>query len=182
MAVLNYLQIGSGEPEGMYRRPPWVNVDIIRKGGRGAFVQASGSALPFRDDQFLRVHAIHVLEHLPREFHLPMLREIARVLAGNGAGYAFVEVPDFIKAMREMVHYVEIHEAHPCDELKEAIRIRTVGVFGKGRHFGDFHHWGFAPWYLEKLIQDAGMRWRRDTKMISNHYRGEPVLLYRCWK
>ena len=175
MAQLSSLQIGSGRPEGMYRHAPWVNVDVYRPKPRGKFVQASGTALPFADGAFTRIHAIHVLEHLPRDLHLPMLREIARVLAGNGAGYAFIEVPDFLSVVRLLVAAADRGEHEEC-------RIRTVGVYGKGRHFGDFHHWGFAPWYLENLLGQAGLRCRRDHEMVSAHWKQEPVLLYRCWR
>lgn len=173
MALLTSLQVGSGNPEGMYRRPPWVNVDLVRSGGRGHFVQASGTLLPFADGRFETVHAIHVLEHLPRDLHLPMLREIARVLAPSGA--AFVEVPDFLSVVRLLIAAADRGEHEEC-------RIRTVGVYGKGRHFGDFHHWGFAPWYLERLLGQAGLACSRETEMVSNHCRAEPVLLYRCWR
>lgn len=174
--MITSLQLGSGDPSGRYRHAPWVNVDIVRhdpNGGR--FLVADGCALPFRDGQFTRVHAIHVLEHLPRDLHLPMLRELARVLAGNGAGYAFIEVPDFLSVVRMLVAAADAGEHEEC-------RIRTVGVYGKGRHQGDFHHWGFAPWYLENLLGKAGLRCRRDHEMISGHYQQEPVLLYRCWR
>lgn len=168
----------------MYAHPPWVNVDIYRPKRRGRFVQASGTALPFADDTFTRIHAIHVLEHLPRKSknrdgfytgHVEFLREMARVLAGKGAGYAFVEVPDFLSVARLLVAAADRGDHEEC-------RIRTVGVYGKARHAGDHHDWGFTAHSLEALLNYSGLRCRRDHQMISGHYRQEPVLLYRCWR
>ena len=172
--MITSLQIGSGKPEGVYRDPEWVNVDVYRPKPRGRFVQASGTALPFRAGRFARIHAIHVLEHLPRDAHLPMLREIARVLAPGGGGFAWIEVPDFLAVVRLLVRAADAGE-------HEEARIRTVGVYGKGRHHGDFHHWGFAPWYLESLLHQAELRCARETEMISGHWRQEPVLLFKAW-
>lgn len=169
--MIDSLQIGSSKPRGIYREPRWVNVDIITHRPRGHFVQGDGAELPFADRQFRQIHAIHVLEHLPRDRHLPMLREIARVLHRDGS--AWIEVPDFLSVVRMLVDAASRGQ-------HEETRIRTVGVFGKGRHEGDFHHWGFAPWYLEALIREAGMEPQRSHEMISGHHRQEPVLLYRC--
>ena len=170
--MITSLQIGSSKPEGQYRERHWVNVDVIRPKPRGHFVQASGTALPFRDERFECIHMIHVLEHLPRDLHLPMLREVRRVLAPGR--FAYIEVPDFLQVARLLVRAADAGD-------HEEVRIRTVGVYGKGRHFGDFHHWGFAPWYLENLLGQAGLQCVQDPFMISGHYRQEPVILMRAW-
>jgi len=167
------LQIGSAKAEGIYREPHWVNIDLVRHKPRGHFVVADGCALPFGPERFSVIHAIHVLEHMPRDLHAPFLSEIYRTLARGGCAY--VEVPDFIAVCRELVRAVDAAQL-------EEVRIRTVGVYGKGRHFGDFHHWGFAPWYLENLFAQAGLRCERSYDMISGHWRQEPVLLYRAWR
>lgn len=170
--AISALQIGSAKAEGIYREPHWVNIDLVRHKPRGRFAVADGCALPFPAGRFETIHAIHVLEHMPRDRHLPFLREIQRTL--HGAGRAWVEVPDFLQVARHLVD-----AAGRGDH--EEVRIRTVGVYGKGRHMGDFHHWGFAPWYLENLFAQSGLRCERSYDMISGHYRQEPVLLYRCW-
>lgn len=170
--MITSLQIGSGKADERYRTPEWINIDLVRHKPRGRFLVADGCELPFPAGRFEMIHAIHVLEHMPRDRHLPFLREIARTLCLGGT--AFVEVPDFRAVLRLLLDAVK-----RGDEEEE--RIRTVGVYGKGRHFGDFHHYGFAPWYLEKLIEQAGLRCCREQEMISGHWRQEPVLLYRCW-
>jgi len=149
------------------------------------FVVADGCNLPFRDRTFDEIHAIHVLEHVPREGHLPFIQEIGRVLTDNGVAY--IEVPDFPTAMIELGKAAEelrqttlVQERR--ERLQEFVRIRTVGVYGKGRHEGDWHHWGFSCWGLESLFRNACLAYSRESQMISSHHRLEPVLLYRIWR
>lgn len=181
MAITS-LQIGSGKPEGMYREPHWVNLDYVRHRPRPRFVVGDGCILPFPDLRFETVHAIHVLEHIPRDIkderqnyvgQIKFMREVARVLSWNGS--AFIEVPDFVANMRGLVEAADRGD-------HEAVRVATVGAFGKGRHEGDHHHWGFAPWYLENLFREAGLECERQEGMISGHFRQEEILLYRCWR
>ena len=171
--MITSLQIGSAKASEAYRSPEWVNMDLVRHKPRGKFCVADGCALPFADQTFSTIHAIHVLEHMPRDRHLPFLREIQRTLHAEGS--AWVEVPDFLQVVRQLVD-----AARRSDH--EEVRIRTVGVYGKGRHNGDFHHWGWSPWYLEDRIREAGMVPERSYEMISGHFRQEPILLYKCTK
>jgi len=185
------LNIGSSEPRGQYAKEEWLNIDASRyfraaktRTGKQLrnFVLADGSKMPFRAGAFDLVHAVHVLEHMPRTEHLSFLKELRRVLSPVGAG--FIEVPDFIQVCtilataNALLHQTTLKEAEVA-HLRELIRQRTVGVYGKGRHEGDFHHWGFSSWHLEALCQEAGLHYTRETEMISNHHRMEPVLLYR---
>jgi predicted SAM-dependent methyltransferase len=169
--VIKRLQIGSGKAAEAYRTPEWINIDLVRHKPRGHFVVADGCALPFPSGRFETIHAIHVLEHMPRDGHLPFLREIGRTLTNDGM--AWIEVPDFLSVCRKLMEAVAVDD-------QEEVRIRTVGIYGKGRHHGDWHHWGFAPWYLENLFAQAGLRCERSYDMISGHHKQEPVLLYRC--
>lgn len=170
--MITSLQIGSGKADERYRTPEWINIDLVRHKPRGRFLVADGCALPFRERHFQTIHAIHVLEHMPRDLHPKFLAEIKRTLAPGGE--AFIEVPDFLEVCRALVRAAERLD-------HEEVRIRTVGIYGKGRHFGDFHHWGWSPWYLEQKIREAGLECERSYDMISGHWRQEPVLLYRCF-
>jgi len=189
------LNIGASNPSGAYRGPEWINIDYsrhFRGTRRSRFALADGTMLPFRDSTFDEIHAIHVLEHVPRHLtrngvnvdaHLAFVSEVGRVLTPNGVG--FIEVPDFLAGC-----YIILSQAHqlvnakPEDRARhlEEIRIRTVGVYGKGRHEGDFHRWGFTPWGMENLFTSAQLTYSRETEMISAHYKQEPVMLYRVWR
>lgn len=180
--MITSLQIGSGKPEGQYREPHWLNLDYVRHRPRPRFVVGDGRRLPFPAGRFETVHAIHVLEHIERDGkdadnvnylgQVEFMREVARVLSPDGS--AFIEVPDFVENMRGLVQAFERGD-------HEAVRIATVGAFGKARHEGDRHTWGFAPWYLENLFRKVGLRSERQTEMLSGHHRQENVMLYRVW-
>ena len=188
------LNIGSAEPKGQFRRPEWFNIDASRvyraaKSSLGnqvpRFAVASGCALPFRDETFCEIRAIHVLEHVPREFHLPFLREVRRTLTRDGS--AFIEVPDILRSCQIVAGVVGHLESGVLDPpqievAREFIRQKIVGIYGKGRHEGDWHHWGFTPWHLEKLLSDVGLGCEAQQEMISGHFKMEPVLLYRAWR
>lgn len=189
------LNIGASNPRGQYRGEEWVNIDYSRyfRGmARPRFAIADGTLLPFRDSVFNEIHAVHVLEHVPRhvtrdgakvDAHLAFVSELGRVLTPDGVG--FIEVPDFLSGC-----YIILQQAHQLVNAKpedraghlEEIRIRTVGVYGKGRHEGDLHRWGFTPWGIENLFKSASLLYRRESEMISAHYRQEPVMLYRVWR
>lgn len=189
------LNIGSSEPRGGYGGPEWFNVDaspVYRgEGGHrenGAkfhhFAVATGCELPFRDETFDEVRAIHVLEHVPREDHPPFLQEVRRTLKRDGS--AFIEVPDILRSCEEIAgvirHMKSGADAVTIEMAKEFIRRRIVGIYGKGRYEGDWHHWGFTPWHLEALFTEVGLGYEAKQEMVSGHFKMEPVLLYRAWR
>jgi SAM-dependent methyltransferase len=179
--MITSLQIGSGKADEKYRSPEWVNIDLVRHKPRGHFVVADGCALPFPSGIFQEIHAIHVLEHIQRGekdedgnyvSHMQFAREIARVM--HPGGEAWIEVPDFVEGMRLMLRAADAQD-------HEGVRIRIVGAFGKGRHAGDRHDWGFTPGYLWSLFRQVGLECKRSYDMISGHHRQEPVILMRAW-
>lgn len=167
------LNLGSSNPRGKYRQPPWVCVDLQRATLSGRAVAASAEALPFRDGCFNEVHAIHMLEHTSRTLHKPILAEIARVMVPEGV--AFIEVPDFAEECRC------VWRAHEKGR-HEHLRLMTVSIYGKGRHAGDWHHWGFTEHTLQQLAESVGLRAERQREMISGHHKQEPVILMRMVK
>lgn len=187
------LNIGASNPRGRYQDPQWINLEYSRhyRGvHRSRFVLADGTLLPFRDSTFDEIHAVHVLEHVPRwivrrdgtkvDGHLSFVEEMRRVLTPDGVGY--IEVPNFLGVIHIILmqahHLVNAKTNEAMASHLEQIRIQTVGVFGKGRHEGDYHRWGFTPWGIESLFTLAQVSYRRESEMISAHYKQEPVMLY----
>lgn len=176
------LNIGSGSPEySRYKYDVWINLDadlgLVNSKHRNIVI-GNALHLPFKKECFDRIDILHILEHLPREGHLPLLKEAKRVLKRDGE--IFLEVPDFLQECYRIVQLAQ-NLPHPeyDDVLKEYIRIGTVGIYGKGRNQYDFHHWGFTSWQLEALAAEAGLKGERQTEMISEHHRQQPVLLYK---
>lgn len=71
--------------------PDWDNVDFVPTAPKVRACDLT-KGLPYPDDSFDVVYHSHLLEHLPRQFVLPFLRECGRVLRPRGV--IRVAVPD----------------------------------------------------------------------------------------
>lgn len=92
-----------------------------------------------QDGEFDLVVAFHILEHIPIEKVVDVLKEAKRVL--RGAGLLIIEVPDF-KGL--------------CEEyLKGNVGIIEC-VYGHDRYSGDQHRWGYTGPDLVALLHAAG--------------------------
>ncbi len=182
------LNIGSSSPKGEYLNKPWINIDankgFIKERKSNNFIIGLGGSLPFRNDSFEEVRAIHVLEHLPRKDHLPFITEAARVLQKKGT--LFIEVPNFFQICLNIAQFaqelVQTTDPQKVALFKELIRRMTLSVYGKGRQFYDFHHWGFGPWELIELGSKVGLTGAMSQDWISGHHTQEPVLLIKYTK
>jgi len=162
------LNAGSGPGRAHYLSD-WTNVDLIKPNNG---VQADLFKLPFPDNAFEEVRLIHVLEHVNRHRQVELLAEMRRVTAANGVFH--VEVPDFIENCRLIVQHAG---------NQEKLRVLTVGMYGKQRHPGDEHRWGFTSDFLEQQLISAGWEeFEKQEKMISGHWKVEPVILYKAVK
>ena len=167
------LQIGSSISHGIYKEKEWVNLDIANV--RGVNVQANASALPFSGNSFAEIHCIHMLEHLTRDLHIPVLSEMERVLEPGGVCY--IEVPDFEQSIKR------IQSGFDKGDM-ERVRVWTLSVYGKTERPGMAHHWGFHKRELQTKMIEAGFSLVEDVtdKFISNHHKMEPVLLVKGTK
>jgi len=172
------LQVGCGEVKGRYKDPEWINLDMVRAcDGDEIDILGDGTQLPFKDNVFEEVVAVHVLEHVTRDKAPVMLSEIYRVLKPGGVAY--IEVPDFMKVIAHLTYaFMEGNEA--------AIHIWTTSVYGKNEKPGMAHYNGFYAMKLFLLFRNAGFRGienlQGEENMISRHYLCEPVLLMKGTK
>lgn len=164
------LNIGASVPRGDYKRASiWVNTDIIRT--RNMNVLGRWECLPFKDEAFDEIHAVHVLEHLRRDMPPLVLSESYRVLQKGCPIY--VETPDFQETVR-LLHHAFVHGD------KRRIHIMTTSCYGKSERLGMEHYWGYTEDTLRSLLEGAGFHdVTRQTEMISDHYGQEPVVLMR---
>ncbi len=175
------LNIGCGgkKSKGQYKTKDWLNVDLI-----SGDVRADALALPFRNGTFERIHAIHVLEHIPRPYHDAFHQEMYRVLKPDG--FYFVEVPNIHETCNELLGLVEAEDVRD-PHIKERIRCLTLSLYGKHRHRGDDHHWGFFPHVLCDDLRNAGFNnrtWLHEPvdMIYGSHFRQEPIILFRATK
>jgi predicted SAM-dependent methyltransferase len=172
------LNVGSGHPKGVYNDPEWVNIDIAAEGliaESKKVLNISVMGMPAEwTDKFETVHCVHMLEHMNRNFRQQVIEQLYRVTAPGGALY--LEVPDFQKVIEKL------HAAYKANDT-ERIHVWKTSIYGKQRYTGDAHHWGFDAAHLQELAQKAGFqkteRWTNENKekMISGHYKHEPVIL-----
>lgn len=177
------LNVGSGQPRGIYKDPEWVNVDFAGPDvieGAGIFVRCSVLELPEDwTNKFEVVHCIHMLEHLNRNHREQVFRQLYRVVAPNGV--LFLEVPDFQQTVKNLYEAYVNNNSH-------MVHIWKTSIYGKQRYEGDAHHWGYDSHTLKQLASSAGFKttkvWdnSQPEKMVSLHYKQEPVLLLEAKK
>lgn len=170
------LNVGSGHPKGVYTNREWINIDIAAKDHideKECVLNMSVLDMPNDfTDKFEVVHCIHMLEHMNRNLHKEVFKQLYRVVAPGGILY--LEVPDFqyIVAL--------LHQAY-TENKPEIVHIWKTSIYGKQRYNGDAHHWGFDARHLQELAKNAGFLNTRTTSdpkaMISSHYKQEPVIL-----
>ena len=177
------LNVGSGQPRGIYKQPSWINLDSAGAddiGGAGTFVRGSVLDMPADwENKFEVVHCIHMLEHLNRNHRQDVFNALYRVLQPGGMLY--LEVPDFQEVVDNLYNSYLLRN-------QELIHKWKTSIYGKQRYIGDAHHWGYDAETLKSLANQAGFRsavtWTNafPEKMISTHYKQEPVILLEALK
>jgi predicted SAM-dependent methyltransferase len=173
------LVVGSGDHKrssSIYRRPNWINLDIITVPGIN--VKGDGCHLPFKDNSFEEIHCVHVLEHVTRDKYKPMLVEMHRVLRPGGNLY--VETPDFRGTI------ALLHRAFEHTDT-ESIHIWTTSIYGKNEREGMAHHWGFYQALMFDEFRALGFKdieriTEKEKMLKASHWQSEPVLLVRGTK
>lgn len=177
----SFLNIGSSSTiRGEYKKPEWVNIDLVKPYERpksNKYVVASSLGLPFRDNSFDEIRAIHCLEHIERKEHNKFYEEAFRVLKKDSS--LFIEVPNFVEICNILSLLFQNKEDK---DRKEKIRITTLSIYGKGRHIGDQHRWGFSKELLVEDLENYFPKVSIEEEMISNHYLYEPVILVKATK
>lgn len=177
------LNVGSGDPKGQYRTEEWVNIDLsadkVINPKRNVLTMSVLSMPEEWAGKFDEVHCIHVLEHIDRNLRLQVFEAIYKVMAEGGK--LFLEVPDF-----EGIIY-RLYTAYETGDLTEIHKWKT-SIYGKQRYTGDSHHWGYDETHLTELAKQAKFQTCQTytgttpERMISAHYKQEPVILLEAIK
>jgi len=171
---------GAGKPKGQYKTKEWINIDLV-----AGDVRASGCDLPFKSNTFDEIHAFHVLEHIPRKEHSRFHSEMHRVLKPGGIYY--VEVPNLLDVCEKLTAMGRSDIRGLTAKEKERIRCLTLSIYGKNRHTGDAHCWGFMPYLLfDDLSEHKFSRVEKirntDEFPSATHRSQEEVILFRAVK
>lgn len=171
------LNIGSGKPRGLYKEDHWLNIDVHDI--PGTYKMDILDAPNHWANHFHSIHAIHVLEHVNRNYREDFIKQCARILEPE-YGVLILEVPDFEKNVERLYFAMQNGD----QELEHRM---TTGMFGKQRYPGDQHCWGFTSRTLNELLRKyfdsviihrSGPEMRGpDLRMYSDHFKQENVLL-----
>jgi SAM-dependent methyltransferase len=108
---------------------------------------------PLPDDCVDEILSVHVVEHLSRQYILPMYREFYRILRPTGA--AATEWPDLLKMCQEVVNNPDCFWTHDKRLLKRTIS----GIYGDSVRYPDptmLHKWGYSADSMSKIFVEAG--------------------------
>jgi SAM-dependent methyltransferase len=132
-----------------------VGVDVSQKslevaqqnsGRTVSLVKFDGAVLPFADATFNIAFAACVFHHIPHEHHLPLLRELRRVLAPRGAIVLFEHNP---------LNPLTLHAVNTCEFDENAVLIRGGVLKGALKAAGfsgpELTYRIFFPGFLAKL-------------------------------
>lgn len=121
------------------RKQGYVNVDLLS--GPGIDVTADVRDLPFEEKSCEEIRATQLIEHIPRNDVLPMLKHWYKLLAKNGK--VMVTLPNFDKLAQNYLNGVEPE-------------LMMEWIFGNQKHKGQFHCWGYSFKTLSELFKKAG--------------------------
>lgn len=166
-----YLNLGSGAPDRKTRTIEWINFDISKIDTID--IRGDAFQLPFKDNTFEMIHCIHMLEHVWRDQQVAMLAEAKRVLKPGAKLY--IEVPDFKETVIRLARWFK-------SENQDRVRMwdLMVSIYGKTDSWrkAQAHKIGFdEQWLREKFIAAGFEKMERSDTMVSEHWRGGPVLL-----
>lgn len=164
------LQLGAGphNPEG------WLNSDI-EPTDRQIYLDAS-ARYPFSDGSFHYIFAEHLIEHLPWEGGLAMLKECHRVLVPEGK--IRLHTPNLLRVIQFVTHSGEpetrvIIEAVARRFGWSANPVLPAYVFNKGmREWG--HQFIYDPATLKRTLELAGFR---DIKEFPVTEKSDPAFI-----
>jgi predicted SAM-dependent methyltransferase len=108
---------------------------------------------PLPDNCVDEILSVHVVEHLSRQYILPMYQEFYRILRPTGA--AATEWPDLLKMCQEVVNNPDCFWSHD-----KRLHKRTVaGIYGDSVRYPDptmLHKWGYSGESMSRIFRDAG--------------------------
>ncbi len=141
----------------------YVNIDR-RKTNATDFV-CDIRRLPYPTNSIDVIENYHVIEHLPRNEVIGVLKEWNRTL--KTGGQLVIECPDLDSSMRE---YLKGDDK------------RLGSIFGLQRFEGDAHLFGYNFRRLKKILTEAGFEQVRKKKPQDYHAKSEPCMRVECVK
>lgn len=132
----------------------WINVD-------GAYMQHDPevaihditATFPVADNTVDEILTVHVIEHLSRQYVMPMFREFYRICRPGGS--VAMEWPDLLKMCQEVVKNPDCFWTQDKRLTKRTIS----GIYGDSARYPDpvmLHKWGYSAESMSRLFKEAG--------------------------
>jgi tetratricopeptide (TPR) repeat protein len=161
MRTKKNLQIGCG---GNYK-PEFINIDLFNRSS--VDIVAHAVFLPFRSNIFLKIEAIHIIEHFDWVEVKYLLNEWVRILKNEGE--LILETPDLKKSVNKLISFKNFNNQTSSLQW-------LYGIDDKGMR----HKSGFNPSIIKNFLKLAGFDNIRSKK--PQHHRYEPGFRIECNK
>ena len=143
----------------------WINVDgEYMQHDPDVVIQDITKPFALADNTVDEILTVHVVEHLSRQYVMPMFREFYRLCRPGGS--VAMEWPDLLKMCQEVVKYPDCFWT-----TDKRLTKRTVsGIYGDSARYPDptmLHKWGYSAESMCRMFQEAGFS---RTEIQPNQY------------
>jgi len=112
--------------------------------------------LPVSNNSIEKIYASHLLEHLPQNQIVPVLKHWRDKLQKNGQ--LIINVPDLVWASEQLVKYSKNIKLEGYYQKFDGSHGLMNIFFGNQDHTGEFHKSGFIKSALEEYLKKSGFK------------------------
>lgn len=132
----------------------WINVDgDYMSHDPEVAIHNITQRFPLEDNTVDQILTVHVIEHLSRQFVMPMFQEFYRICRPGGS--VAMEWPDLLKMCQEVVNNPDCFWTHD----KRLTKRTLSGIYGDSARYPDpvmLHKWGYSAESMSRLLREAG--------------------------
>ena len=132
----------------------WINVDgDYMSHDQEVAIHNITQPFPVAENSVDQILTVHVIEHLSRQYTMPMFREFYRICRPGGS--VAMEWPDLLKMCQEVVNNPDCFWT-----TDKRLTKRTLsGIYGDSARYPDpvmLHKWGYSAESMSRLLLEAG--------------------------
>lgn len=150
---------------GTVKLPGWINVDgEYMRHDPEVVIQDITKPFALTDNTVDEILTVHVVEHLSRQYVMPMFREFYRICRPGGS--VAMEWPDLLKMCQEVVKHPDCFWTTD----KRLVKRTVSGIYGDSARYPDptmLHKWGYSAEAMCRMLQEAGFS---RTEIQPNQY------------
>ena len=132
----------------------WINVDgEYMSSDPEVAIHDITKSFPIADNIVDQILTVHVIEHLSRQFIMPMFKEFYRICKPGGS--VAMEWPDLLKMCKEVVSNPDCFWTTD----KRLVKRTISGIYGDSARYPDpvmLHKWGYSAESMCRLLTEAG--------------------------